>query len=434
MEAQSGSGDSQVNSEGLIPVPETMKPLDPNSKRSLDEQQCEEEPPEKVPRTENRKIYIGNIHPSVTEKPLVAYFRSFGHVVDCAVVRDRDTRISRGFAFLTFLDDTEADAAVEYEQHLLDGKPIRVSYAQKGVVPQARKINEASIMDNVVLPRHQTKVYIGPLSEDVKSGDIFNQLATYGHIKGVSKLSPAGKKSFALVDFQQEISVRRAFSNKIFIKGKHCKVTCSKLAIELCLSRTCVFFYEAHQYCDKRVLEKHFSQYGQVFRAFQFLEEDNQTPKNYGFVDFVGEDSVPRSTGTKQQLVKDQFVRVSKFLPQVLLYDLMSMSDKHANAQIRKIEQSVPDQGMWGSQSFKNSNDTTSSQVRIPAKLVPKLIGERGKTITEICRDSKTKISIPRVQSEDEPNIVLTITGTKMNIKTAQYIMQKLLKGGGGHK
>ena len=236
------------------------------------------------------------------------------------------------------------------------------------------------------------------------------------------------------MDFQQEISVRRAFTNKIFIKGKHCKVACSKLAIELTLSRTVVFFYEAHQYCEKKVLEKHFSQYGQVFRTFQFFEEDNQTPKNYGFVDFVGEDSVPRSTSTKQQLIKDQFVRVSKFLPHVLLYDLLSMSDKHANAQIRKIEQSVPDQGIWGSQGFKNNGETTSSQVRIPAKLVPKLIGERGKTITEICRDSKTKITIPRIQNADEPNVVLTISGTKMNIKTAQYIMQKLLKGGSGHK
>ena len=95
----------------------------------------------------------------MTEKPLVAYFRTFGHVVDCSVVRDRDTGISRGFAFLTFLDDTEADAAVEFQQHLLDGKSIRVSYAQKGIVPQARKINEASIMDNVV--RFIVITYIG---------------------------------------------------------------------------------------------------------------------------------------------------------------------------------------------------------------------------------------------------------------------------------
>ena len=414
---------------GMIPIPSLMKPLDPNSKRSLDEQQegGEDEPVSKQARTDNRKIFIGNLPSNVTEKPLVAYFRTFGHVVDCCVVRDRETGISRGFAFLTFLDDDEADAAVQLENHVLDGKPIRVSYSQKGQVPHARKINESNMMDSLVLPRNQTKIFIGPLSEDVNSGDIMTQLGAYGVIKGVSKICQAGKKSFALVDYKDSISVRRVFTNKIFVKGKYCKVTCSKLAMELMLSRTVVFFYEAHQYCDKRTLEKHFSQYGQVFRTFQFLQEDNH-PCTYGFVDFIGEDSIRRSVESKQQLVKEQFIRVSKFLPQALMYDLLSMSEKNANAMLRKIEQSVPDQGIWGSQGFKDSSEHTSSQVRIPTKMVAKLIGERGRTITEICRDSKTKITISRVQSDDEPNIILTITGTKMNIKTAQYIMQKLLK------
>ena len=432
MEPNKDFTEDNPTSAGMIPIPTLMKPLDPNSKRSLDEQQHDEEPVSKQPRTENRKIYIGNLPANVTEKPLVAYFRSFGHVVDCSVIRDRETGISRGFAFLTFLDDDEADAAVQLDNHLLDGKPLRVSLAQKGTIQvQAKKINDTNFMDSIVLPRLQTKIFIGPLNEDINSHDVMAQLGAFGAIKGVSKICPGGgKKSFALCDFTQPISLRRAFSNKIFIKGKYCKVTCSKLAMELVLSKTVVFFYEAHQYCDKRTLEKHFSQYGQVFRTFQFFEEENsQAHRSYGFVDFIGEDSVRRSVESRQQLVKQQFIRVGKFLPQALLYDLLSISEKNANAMLRKIEQSVPDQGIWGSQGFKDSNEHTSSQVRIPAKLVPKLIGERGKTIAEICRDSKTKITIPRVQSDEEPNVILTITGTKMNIKTAQYIMQKLLKG-----
>ena len=148
-------------SAGMIPIPSLMKPLDPNSKRSLDEQQHEEEPVPKQPRIENRKIYIGNLPANVTEKPLVAYFRTFGHVVDCSVIRDRETGISRGFAFLTFLDDVEADAAVQLDNHLLDGKPLRVSLAQKAgtVQAQTRKINETNFMDSIVLPRLQTKVH-----------------------------------------------------------------------------------------------------------------------------------------------------------------------------------------------------------------------------------------------------------------------------------
>ena len=61
--------------------------------------------------------------------------------MDCSVVRDKDSGISRGFAFLTFLTEEEADTAVDLENHKLDGKPIRVSYAQKNAssIPRASK-------------------------------------------------------------------------------------------------------------------------------------------------------------------------------------------------------------------------------------------------------------------------------------------------------
>ena len=69
----------------------------------------------------------------------------------------------------------------------------------------------------------------------------------------------------------------------------------------------------------------------------------------------------------------------------------------------------------------------TTSQVRIPSAMVGKLIGERGKSIAEITRDSKVKINIPKVDPNSN-QVVISITGQDENIKTAQYLMQKLLK------
>ncbi len=71
---------------------------------------------------------------------------------------------------------------------------------------------------------------------------------------------------------------------------------------------------------------------------------------------------------------------------------------------------------------------SNASQVRIPAALVSKLIGERGKTISEICRDSKTKISVPRIRAGDQ-HVVISVHGDQEDIKIAQYLMQKTLKG-----
>ena len=92
--------------------------------------------------------------------------------MDCSVVRDKDSGISRGFAFLTFLTEEEADTAVDLENHKLDGKPIRVSYAQKNAssIPRASKKTSELKMDDVVLP-NQTRIYLGNFNYN---GNYFN--------------------------------------------------------------------------------------------------------------------------------------------------------------------------------------------------------------------------------------------------------------------
>ena len=86
--------------------------------------------------------------------------------------------------------------------------------------------------------------------------------------------------------------------------------------------------------------------------------------------------------------------------------------------------------------------------------MVGKLIGERGKTVVEISRDSKCRVTkcllfmsvmrtsnnamlnvatpqvtIPRVE-EGKDTVIISIKGKKKDITTAQYLMQKILKGG----
>ena len=202
----------EPSTSGLIPLP-MMKTLDEltEAQRPSNEEDSGEpnakmariDPPESI-SIENRKIYIGNLPPSVTEKPLVAHFRTFGHVIDCHVVRDRETGISRGFAFLSFLDESEADTAVEFQSHKLDGKPIRVSMAQKNATPGFsnvnRNVNPANILDTVSIPRYQVRIYLGPLDDDVTNGDITNQLAQYGTIIGMILKFVMGERVFAATD------------------------------------------------------------------------------------------------------------------------------------------------------------------------------------------------------------------------------------------
>jgi RNA recognition motif-containing protein len=50
---------------------------------------------------------------STTEETLRKVFEEYGKVLDAAVMRDRDTRRSRGFGFVTFDSKDEASNAVQ---------------------------------------------------------------------------------------------------------------------------------------------------------------------------------------------------------------------------------------------------------------------------------------------------------------------------------
>ena len=50
------------------------------------------------------ELSCSQIHFPVTNEEFVAFFQQFGELVDCLVMFDRDTRRSRGFGFVTYVD------------------------------------------------------------------------------------------------------------------------------------------------------------------------------------------------------------------------------------------------------------------------------------------------------------------------------------------
>lgn len=324
--------------------------------------------------------------------------------------------------------------------HIIERRPVRVSFAAtQGQSQNSKKgkNNASEVLDAMHLPE-QSRLYLGPLEEDVIANDVTKQFCQFGTVQLVQRIRASEttvKKSFGFVDYHEGSSaVCRAFGTRAFVKGRHVQLSLSKFAMELLLSDTCIFFYEAYEYCDEQHLEQHFSQFGQVYRALHIRNDPALTKpsdyfpwKNYGFIDFVSYASSARALEQKTQLLHPgQFVRVGRTLPQILLFDLMAISDKYG-VDIKKRLESHKAHGSWGDSKYIYGNVTTS-QVRIPTAMVGKLIGERGKSIAEVTRDSKVKINIPKVDHNIK-HVVISITGQKENIKTAQYLMQKLLKG-----
>ena len=76
------------------------------------------------------KLFVGGLAWATTDDSLAAHFEEFGEVNEAKVVTDRETGRSRGFGFVTFSEDTSANAAKEaLDGSDLDGRTIRVDNA-----------------------------------------------------------------------------------------------------------------------------------------------------------------------------------------------------------------------------------------------------------------------------------------------------------------
>lgn len=76
------------------------------------------------------KLFIGGLAWHTTDETLRAGFEKYGQVDEATVVKDRDTNRSRGFGFVRFSNDNEANAAMQdMDQKEFDGRTIRVDKA-----------------------------------------------------------------------------------------------------------------------------------------------------------------------------------------------------------------------------------------------------------------------------------------------------------------
>ena len=57
-------------------------------------------------------IYVGNLSYKVKENDLRAVMEEYGQVDSCKIITDRDTRKSKGFAFVEMADDAAARTAI----------------------------------------------------------------------------------------------------------------------------------------------------------------------------------------------------------------------------------------------------------------------------------------------------------------------------------
>ena len=77
------------------------------------------------------KLYVGNLSYSTTEEELRTLFTQAGTVASVALIKDRDTGYSKGFAFVEMGAQGEAEKAIKmFNGYQLGNREIKVNAAR----------------------------------------------------------------------------------------------------------------------------------------------------------------------------------------------------------------------------------------------------------------------------------------------------------------
>jgi hypothetical protein len=77
------------------------------------------------------KVFVGGLSWDTNAETLRGAFSRFGSIIDVALIPDRNTGRSRGFGFVTFEKDVDAETAIkEMNGAELDGRTLRVNRAE----------------------------------------------------------------------------------------------------------------------------------------------------------------------------------------------------------------------------------------------------------------------------------------------------------------
>ncbi|XP_077185197.1 heterogeneous nuclear ribonucleoprotein A1 isoform X6 [Paroedura picta] len=164
-----------------------------------------------------RKLFIGGLSFETTDESLRNHFEQWGTLTDCVVMRDPNTKRSRGFGFVTYSTVEEVDAAMNARPHKVDGR----------VVEPKRAVSRE---DSQRPGAHLTvkKIFVGGIKEDTEEHHLRDYFEQYGKIEVIEILTDRGsgkKRGFAFVTFDDHDSVDKIVIQKYHtVNGHNCEV------------------------------------------------------------------------------------------------------------------------------------------------------------------------------------------------------------------
>ncbi|KAG6539154.1 hypothetical protein ZIOFF_004307 [Zingiber officinale] len=234
-------------------------------------------------------LYVGDLHPTVTEPQLFEFFSQIGPVVSVRLCQDVETNRSLGYAYINYSNPADAAMALDALNFTpLNNKPIRIMYSNRD--PSIRKSGSANI-------------FIKNLDKTIGNKGLHEIFCSFGNILSCKIATDAfgQSKGYGFVQFDQEEAAQNAINrlNGMLVNDKPVYVGpfIRKQERENSAEKTkfCnVFVKNLSESTTKEDLENIFGKYGKITSAVVMTEEDGKS-KCFGFINFENPDDAAQA-------------------------------------------------------------------------------------------------------------------------------------------
>ncbi|NWR33731.1 EPAB protein, partial [Tachuris rubrigastra] len=238
-------------------------------------------------------LYVGDLHPDVTEAMLYEKFSPAGPIMSIRVCRDVATRRSLGYAYINFQQPVDAERALDTMNfEVIKGRPIRIMWSQRD--PGLRKSGIGNI-------------FIKNLDDSIDNKALYDTFSAFGNILSCKVVSDEnGSRGYGFVHFETQEAATRAIETmngmllndrKVFVghfkSRKEREAEIGVRAAEF----TNVYIKNFGDDMDDDRLREIFSKFGKTLSVKVMMDSTGRS-KGFGFVNFEKHEEAQKARGS----------------------------------------------------------------------------------------------------------------------------------------
>ncbi|NXJ16675.1 EPAB protein, partial [Odontophorus gujanensis] len=226
-------------------------------------------------------LYVGDLHPDVTEAMLYEKFSPAGPILSIRVCRDVTSRRSLGYAYINFQQPADAERALDTMNfEVIKGRPVRIMWSQRD--PGLRKSGIGN-------------VFIKNLDDSIDNKALYDTFSAFGNILSCKVVCDEnGSRGHGFVHFETQEAATRAIETmngmllndrKVFVghfkSRREREAEFGARAMEF----TNVYIKNFGDDMDDNRLREIFAKFGKTL-SVKVMTDSTGRSKGFGFVNF----------------------------------------------------------------------------------------------------------------------------------------------------